>query len=183
MNNVANKSVLLLNASYEAIAFAPMRKAVKLIVKQRAKVEEHLDYEIYVGIPFPTVVRLLTYVHIPIQRPTLSRKSVLLRDRHRCQYCGKRFSPAVLTLDHIIPKCRGGRESFENLVACCGPCNRKKGNKLLEESGMTLLHKPRASNIHTPRFLLRSMATEEDKSWQKYLYFDNAGDTKYSTVG
>ena len=64
MNNVANKSVLLLNASYEAIAFAPMRKAVKLIVKQRAKVEEHLDYEIYVGIPFPTVVRLLTYVRL-----------------------------------------------------------------------------------------------------------------------
>lgn len=174
MNNVANKSVLLINASYEAVAFTPMRKAVKLIHKQRAKVEEDLGYEIYAGIPFPTVIRLLTYVRIPIQKPTLSRKNILLRDRHRCQYCGIKFSPSVLTLDHVFPKSRGGRETFENLVACCGPCNRKKGDKLLEECGMTLLHRPRASNIHTPRFMLRSLAVEE-KSWQKYLYYDNEG--------
>jgi len=182
MNNVANKSVLLINASYEAIAFAPMRKAVKLIVKQRAKVEEDLGYEIYAGIPFPTVVRLLTYVRIPVQKPTLSRKNILLRDRHRCQYCGQRFTPSALTLDHIFPKSRGGRETFENLVACCGPCNRKKGDKLLEESGMTLLHRPRASNIHTPRFMLRSMAVEE-KSWQKYLYYDSEGSKSHQHVG
>jgi 5-methylcytosine-specific restriction endonuclease McrA len=171
--NVANRAVLVINASYEAIAIAPMRKAVKLIVKGRADVTEHLDREIHAGIPFPTVVKLRTYVHIPIRKPTLSRKSILLRDRHRCQYCGQRFSPGVLTLDHILPRCRGGRETFENLVACCQPCNRKKGDKLLEESGMTLLHRPRASNIHTPRFMLRSLAAEE-KSWQKYLYFDSS---------
>jgi 5-methylcytosine-specific restriction endonuclease McrA len=171
--NVANKAVLIINASYEAISIAPMRKAVKLIVKGRADVTESLDYEIHAGIPFPTVVKLRTYVHIPIRKPTLSRKSILLRDRHRCQYCGQRFSPGVLTLDHILPRCRGGRDTFENLVACCTGCNRKKGDKLLEESGMTLLHKPKASNIHTPRFMLRSLAVEEI-SWQKYLYFDSS---------
>lgn len=172
--NVANKSVLVINASYEALAFAPMRKAVKMIVKGKADVTEYLEgREMHSGIPFPTVVKLRTYVHIPVRKPTLSRKAILLRDRHRCQYCGQRFSPGVLTLDHIHPKSKGGRETFENLVACCPPCNRKKGDKSLEECGMTLLHRPRASNIHTPRFLMRSMATEE-KSWQKYLYFDSS---------
>ena len=180
--NVANKSVLLLNASYEAIAFAPVRKAVKLVVKSRADVVEQLDREIHAGIPFPTVVKLRTYVHIPIRKPSLSRKAILLRDRHRCQYCGQKFSPGVLTLDHIVPVSKGGRNSFENLVCACGPCNKKKGDKMLEESGMTLLHKPRSMGIHTPRFMLRSLATEEP-SWQKYLYFDSAGDTKYATVG
>lgn len=181
MNNVANKTVLVINASYEAISFAPMRKALKLIVKQRAKVEEGLGYEIYAGIPFPTVIRLTTYVRIPVQKPTLSRKHILIRDRYRCQYCAKRFRPSELTLDHVIPKSRGGRETFENLVAACGFCNRKKADKSLEECGMTLLHKPRATNIHTPRFLLRNLAVEE-KSWQKYLYYDSSGDQRFSHV-
>lgn len=181
MTNVANKSVLLLNASYEALAFAPMRKAVKLVVKGRADVTDHLGYEIHSGIMFPTVVKLRSQVHVPFRKHTLSRKAILMRDRYRCQYCGVRFSPSVLTLDHIIPRSKGGRDSFENLVCACGPCNRKKSDKTLEESGMTLLHRPRASSVHTPRFMLRSLAAEE-KSWQKYLYYDNEGSKDHVTI-
>lgn len=173
MNNVANKSVLLINASYEAIAFTPMRKAVKLIHKGRADVTDDLGYEIYAGIPFPTVIKLRTQVQIPFRKMTFSRKGVLLRDRHKCQYCGQRFSPSALTLDHIIPRCRGGRETYENMVAACGPCNRKKGDKSLEDSGMTLLNRPKSSNIHTPRFMLRNLAVDEP-AWKKYLYYDSS---------
>jgi hypothetical protein len=105
---------------------------------------------------------------------TLTRRNVLLRDRYICQYCVRRFSPGELTLDHVVPRSKGGASSWSNLVACCSPCNRKKADKTLEESGLTLYRRPRPVTIHTARFLMRSLGVE-DPFWRRYLYTESDG--------
>jgi 5-methylcytosine-specific restriction endonuclease McrA len=151
-------------------------------VKDRAIIQEHAGHEVCRGIMLPSVIRLKEYRYIPVRVQILSRKNILLRDRHICQYCAKKFQAGELTLDHIVPKSKGGKDTWANLVACCGPCNKKKADKTLEECGMTLLHKPRPASIHTSRFVLKSMG-EEDPLWRPYLYFDSAGDKRYQHAG
>src|SRR5271170_7407830 len=166
------QAVLQINASFEPMAFCSARRALALVIKDKAIVIETMDKEVRPGMKYPSVIRLREYRHIPHKMQTLSRKNILLRDRNSCQYCGVKFHPSVLTLDHVIPKSKGGRASFENLVAACPSCNRKKADKTLEECGMTLLHKPRASNIHTARFILRCMGSDDPK-WRKFLYHES----------
>jgi 5-methylcytosine-specific restriction endonuclease McrA len=182
MRNAVNRAVLVLDYSMQPISIRSARRALTLIVKGRAIVQEDTGYEVCKGIMFPSVIRLKEYRYIPSRVQILSRKNILLRDRHICQYCGHRFHAGELTLDHIVPRSKGGKDSWQNLVACCSPCNRKKADKSLEESGMTLLHKPRPATIHTSRFVLKSMG-EEDPLWRPYLYFDSTGDQKYQHVG
>jgi hypothetical protein len=98
---------------------------------------------------------------------------------HNCMYCGERFKPQELTLDHVIPKSRGGSSGWDNLVACCKKDNHRKGDRLLEEAGMQLIHKPLPQSVHTPRFLLRSLGLEVS-SWSKYLWADSEGDKRYA---
>ena len=91
----------------------------------------------------PSVIRLTEYKHIPFERRSLSRKNILLRDHSTCQYCGRQYAPAELTLDHVMPRSRGGESAWDNLVACCKRCNHRKGSRTPEESGMHLLRRPR----------------------------------------
>lgn len=182
MQNAVNRPVLVLDFSLQPISIRSARRALTLVVKGRAIVQEDTGREVVPGIMFPSVIRLKEYRYIPVQIQILSRKNILLRDRNICQYCAKHFPTAELTLDHIIPKSKGGRDTWENLCACCGPCNKKKADKSLEECGMTLLHKPRKASIHTSRFVLKSMG-EEDPLWRRYLYFDSAGDQRYQHAG
>ena len=182
MKNAVNKAVLVLDYSMQPISIRSARRALTLVVKGRAIVQEDTGYEVAKGIMFPSVIRLKEYRYIPVQIQIVSRKNIFLRDRNICQYCAKHFPTAELTLDHIIPHSKGGRDTWQNLVACCKPCNRKKADKSLEESGMTLLHKPRPASIHTSRFILKSMG-EDLPAWRKYLYFDSAGDQRYSHIG
>src|SRR5215207_5274540 len=103
--------VLVLNASFEPINVCSMRRAIVLILKGAARVEEGSDRVLHspsTAVPAPSVIRLVEYVHIPFERKSLSRKNVLLRDHNTCQYCGRVFAPQDLTLDHIIPRSRGG---------------------------------------------------------------------------
>jgi 5-methylcytosine-specific restriction endonuclease McrA len=118
----------------------------------------------------PSVIRLLEYRRIPHQTRALSRKNILLRDRNTCQYCGTILASGELTLDHVIPRSRGGLSTWENLVACCHPCNRRKGNQSPTESGMKLMREPRAFNLHTSRHIMRLMGRSDDK-WRKYLFY------------
>jgi 5-methylcytosine-specific restriction endonuclease McrA len=169
--NLVNKAVLVINAAYEPVSIAPARDAVKKIVKRLAVIEEEADhYEIYPGIPMPSVIRLVRYRHVPLHMARLSKKNFLLRDHYRCQYCGERFEARDLTLDHVIPKSRGGPYSWENIVTCCKMCNRSKGDKTLAEADMVLLHKPKSLTVHTSKFLLRRLGLDEDARWGKYLY-------------
>jgi hypothetical protein len=94
----------------------------------------------------------------------------LLRDRNTCQYCGELLSSSELTLDHVVPRSRGGASTWENLVACCHPCNRRKGNQMPLEAGMKLMREPHAFNLHTSRHIMRLMGRSDDK-WRKYLFY------------
>ena len=97
-------------------------------------------------------------------------------------YCGQRFKTDQLTLDHVIPRSRGGRNSWDNLVACCKIDNHKKGDKLPEEAGMKLIHRPLPQTIHTPRFLLRTIGLETEE-WARFLFVDSEGDKRFTFVG
>src|SRR5947208_13577483 len=132
-----NARVLVLNASFEPINVCTERRAVVMIFKGVARMEEHNGHMLHsqlIEMHAPSVIRLTEYRHIPFERRSLSRKNILLRDHSCCQYCGKQFSPAELTLDHIVPRSRGGESTWDNLVACCKRCNHRKGNRTEEHT-------------------------------------------------
>ena len=178
--NLMRRPVLQLNASYEAVRIVPARRALTLITKGVALVEVPTDIQVHRGIYLPSVIRLRTYRHIPIRMQVVSRKNIFLRDGERCLYCGERFKTSELTLDHVLPKSRGGDGSWSNLVSCCQRDNHRKGDRTPEEAGMKLIHRPLPQNIHTPRFLLRSMGMDIDESWSKFLWVNSEGDKRYA---
>src|SRR5512140_4009320 len=131
--------VLVLNASYEPINVCAARRAIVLVLKGVAMTEEingHFMHSTRLAMRVPSVIRLLEYRRIPHQTRSLSRKNILLRDRNICQYCGAVLASGELTLDHVVPRSRGGLSTWENLVACCHECNRRKGNQLPLEAKM-----------------------------------------------
>jgi 5-methylcytosine-specific restriction endonuclease McrA len=168
-----HKPVLVLNASYEPINVCAVRRALVLVLKGVASAEEHAAHAVHSSkrsMRVPSVIRLLEYRRIPHQTRSLSRKNILMRDRYTCQYCLKVFPSAELTLDHVIPRSRHGETSWENLVACCHPCNNRKGNRTPEEAGLKLNRPPRPFSLHTNRHLMRLLA-HSDQQWQKYLFY------------
>lgn len=174
------QAVLQISQSFEPMAFCSARRALTLVMKDKAIVIETMDREVRPGMPYPSVIKLREYIHIPHKMQTLSRKNVLLRDRNVCQYCEVKFHPSELTLDHVIPKSLGGRDSWENLVACCSKCNRRKANKTCEECGMFPLHKPRPATIHTARYIMRCTGVDHPQ-WKRYLYTES--DDRHVTHG
>ena len=165
--------VLVLNASYEPINICAARRAIVLVLKGLAMPEEengHFLHAARLAMRVPSVIRLLEYRRIPHQTRALSRKNILLRDRNTCQYCGVLLVSGDLTLDHVIPRSRGGSSTWENLVACCHPCNRRKGNHLLGETDMKLTKEPRPFTLHTSRHIMR-MIGRSDTKWRKYLFY------------
>ncbi len=166
--------VLVLNASYEPINICGARRALVLVLKGVARTEEEQGAVLHaaqVRMPMPSVIRLLEYRRIPHQTRALSRKNILLRDRNTCQYCGIVLTSGELTLDHVLPRSRGGQSTWENLVACCHSCNRRKGNQLLHElKEMKLMREPHPFTLHTSRHIMR-MIGSADANWRKYLYY------------
>jgi 5-methylcytosine-specific restriction endonuclease McrA len=170
---VLHAPVLVLNASYEPINITPVRRAVVLVFKGVATTEEEDGSYLHssrVELRVPSVIRLREFRRIPHQSRALSRKNILLRDRYTCQFCGSTFPAGDLTLDHVIPRSRGGRTDWDNLVACCYPCNNLKGDRLPEEAELKLLRPPRPFTLHTSRQLMR-MAGSSDERWRKYLFY------------
>jgi len=165
--------VLVLNASYEPINICAARRALVLVLKGVASTEAHAPGQLHSQrqtVPVPSVIRLLEYRRIPHQTRALSRKNILMRDRYTCQYCQKVLNTSELTLDHVIPRSRGGETTWENLVACCHACNNKKGNRTPDEAGFKLLRQPRPFSVHTSRQLMRLLA-RSDEQWKKYLWY------------
>jgi 5-methylcytosine-specific restriction endonuclease McrA len=168
-----NGRVLVLNSTYEPINVCTTRRAIVLILKGIARAEERhetLFHSARSSLQAPSVIRLTQYVHIPFERKSLSRKNILLRDHNTCQYCGKVFNPSDLTLDHVIPKSRGGSSNWDNLVACCKRCNNRKGSALPEEAGMKLIKRPQSFSLHVNRQIMRYLG-RTDATWRKYLYY------------
>src|SRR5215217_3550532 len=138
--------VLVLNASFEPLNVCTVRRAHVLVFKGKAEVIEQLEQPLRAAaasFPWPHVIRLLNYVRVPraIQRK-ISRRALFARDGWRCVYCGT--SGGRLTLDHVVPRSRGGESVWENVVTACAPCNLRKGDRSLEESGFTLTRLPKA---------------------------------------
>jgi 5-methylcytosine-specific restriction endonuclease McrA len=160
--------VLVLNATYEPINVCSIRRAVVLLLKEKAEMLERNARELHserYTVARPVVIRLVSYVRVPRQahRRKITRRAVFARDGWACQYCGSRSN---LTVDHVIPRSKGGQSSWENIVASCGPCNRRKGDSLLAQAGMELRRKPR-----TPRaeIFIHVSAPTIPTAWQPYL--------------
>ena len=163
--------VLVLNASYEPINVCTVRRAAVLLLKRRAELLERSDeclHSEHFEIERPVVIRLVTYVRIPrdIHRRKITRKAVLARDSWTCQYCGSTRSG--LTVDHVIPRSRGGLSVWDNIVAACAPCNRRKGNRLPAEIEMHPASAPKAPG---PTVFIRIAAPRVPPSWEPYLSF------------
>lgn len=138
-------AVLLLNASYEPLRVISWQRAVTLFFSEKVEIVEEYEHEIRsvsVAIKAPAVVRLLRYVKIGRRTPPFSRFNILARDSFECQYCRESLTSKSATLDHILPRSRGGKTSWENVVCCCKSCNVTKGSRTLKEAGMKLLKKP-----------------------------------------
>jgi 5-methylcytosine-specific restriction endonuclease McrA len=165
--------VLVLNATFEPINVTAVRRALVLMIKGVAQAEESQPATVHSttqALRVPSVIRLLSYRHIPQQGRALSRKNILLRDRNTCQFCSRVFPAGELTLDHVVPRSRGGRSSWENLVASCYTCNNNKGDRTPEEAGLKLVRRPRPFTLHTSRQLMRLIGHKDDK-WRKYLFY------------
>lgn len=158
--------VLVLNASYEPLNITTWRRAIVLLLKGKAEEIEHNGKLLREDLSLPTVIRLRSYVKMPYKEISLSRRNVLHRDNYTCQYCGiKRHD---LTIDHIVPRSRGGGDQWDNVVAACLKCNVKKGGHTPREAGMPLLTIPRRPFSHVT-FEISKHANGNLSCWTKYL--------------
>jgi 5-methylcytosine-specific restriction endonuclease McrA len=161
--------VLVLNATYEPINVCTVRRATVLVLKSKAEVLERgkgvLRSE-RLALERPVVIRLITYVKVPrdAHRRKITRKAVLARDSWTCQYCGQ-HKPG-LTVDHVIPRSRGGESVWENIVAACASCNRRKGNRLPREASM---HPKRRPKPPGPLVFIRISSPRIPNTWERYL--------------
>ena len=162
------QQVLVLNASYEPLNVTTVRRAHVLVFKGKAELVEELDQPLRsatTSFAWPHVIRLVSYVRVPraVQRK-ISRRALFARDNWRCVYCGT--TTGRLTLDHVIPRSRGGESVWENVVTSCAPCNLRKGNRLPEEIEMQLAHPPQPP---TPALFITLAAPKIPDGWQPYL--------------
>lgn len=174
---VQSRRVLLLNASYEPLSVVGPPKALTLVWRRVAEVIEkdpgHILRSPRFVFEVPSVIRLTTYVNVRTrQNRATQRHRILARDRNRCQYCGKKGTPFDLTLDHIMPRSRGGKMVAENLVTACQICNNRKGDRTPEEARMPLLMNPAALFYGLERVALQQ-AAERRPEWRKYLFLDD----------
>ncbi len=165
-----DKSVLVLNQNFEPISITSARKAIVLLFMEKAEMVERYDADVHavsISIPYPSVIRLSRYVRKPYKRVALSRKNIIKRDNHTCQYCGKNHQP--MTIDHIVPRSLGGKDTWENLVTACFRCNGKKGDRTPDQAGMRLVRKP-ARPTHL--FYLQYIAGKPHSTWANYLFMN-----------
>ena len=163
--------VLVLNATYEPLSVVSVKRAVVLLLKEKAELieaaEAKLRSENY-SLPRPLVIRLVYFVKIPhrIILP-VTRRGVLARDHYTCQYCSLMPPRQQLTLDHVLPRSRGGKTIWENVVTACDKCNGRKGNRTPDEANMALMTEPKR-----PRYLaIAALASVEVKqAWNKYMW-------------
>ncbi len=195
-HSALNSNVLVLNKHYAAVRVISARRAFSMLFKSiaeivslensqymsydfeswreisefRAKYErEHHDWVrcVRFELAVPRIVRLLFYDRLPWMPVNLTRRNIYARDRNRCQYCGRKFPTTELSLDHVVPRSRGGRMTWTNIVCCCVDCNVHKGGRLPREAGMKLIVeavKPKRSPVVTLR-----LNSEKYASWRQFL--------------
>ena len=187
MSRLLSRNVLVLNKHWTAIHVCSVRRAFALLYQDLARVvtEEYCVHDFsswrdlseyaktnIIHTPnfqlmVPEVILLRRYGHFPKYYVKFNRRNIYQRDNFTCQYCGKNFSREDLTIDHVIPKSRGGKSNWTNVVLACGPCNAKKGSRLLRECRMKLLRNP--YEPHWSVIMRRSMINEEHAIWRKFI--------------
>lgn len=202
-HSALDSNVLVLNKHYAAVRVVSARRALTLLFKEIAEIvsvenSEYTSYDfqswrvlselrsryqrdhhewvrcVKFELAVPRIIRLLFYDRLPKQPVKFNRRNIFARDRNRCQYCGKKFPTTELSLDHIVPRSRGGEANWTNIVCCCVKCNVRKGGRLPEEAGVKLIVepvKPKRSPIVTLR-----LSSEKYASWKQFL------DTAYWNV-
>jgi 5-methylcytosine-specific restriction endonuclease McrA len=161
-------AVLVLNANYEPIHVCDMKRAVGLMVTEKADLVmdgRGILHTASATYPIPSVIRLQKMVHAPHPQVPLTRREVFRRDNFTCQYCGK-VAP-VLTIDHVIPRHLGGTHVWGNVVAACPLCNHRKGGRTLEESGMHLLHQPKVPPQTASYVFAKQLVNNSE--WNEFL--------------
>ncbi len=191
-----DSKVLVLNRLYMAVRVIPARRAFCLLVKDLAEVisvEEgrYLNYDfqswseiaslqrqfepekhdwvrtVHFEIAVPKIIRLLGYDRLPRQSVKLNRRNIFARDHNQCQYCGRSFPTSELSLDHVLPRSRGGEDSWTNLVCACTRCNAKKGGRTPEEANLHLVRKPTQPK-RNPLITVR-LGQDRYACWQAFL--------------
>ncbi len=176
---------LVLNADFRPLSYFPLslwpwQDAIKAVFPSRVNVVSEYDRVVHspsLEMGLPSVISLKEYVPVS-RRPAFTRFNVFLRDRFSCQYCGGAYSAENLTFDHIVPRSRGGRTHWGNVVAACAPCNLRKGHRLPQESGIFPRRQPRRPSnwdlqengrAFPPNYL--------HESWRDFLYWDTELDS------
>jgi len=161
-------SVLVLNKDYQPLSVCSVHRSVKLLFLDKAEMlHDYPDKKIRTiteEYSYPSVIRLRRYINIPFNKIVLTRRNIMKRDGNNCQYCG---ASKNLTIDHVLPRSRGGEDTWENLVTACDTCNVRKGNQTPEEAGMPLDHKPYRP-VHITFF--QSLLGGVEDEWKPYLY-------------
>ena len=163
-----NVSVLVLNQDYQPLSICSVQRSMKLLFLDKAELL-HDDPKkelrtIRKAYQFPSVIRLRSYIRVPYNKVVLSRRNIMRRDNFTCMYCGKKND---LTIDHVLPKSRGGKDVWENLTTACEKCNVKKGNKTPEEAKMSLSKQPYRP---IPITFFRDYNGNVQEYWKPYLY-------------
>lgn len=187
-----NSDVLVLNRSFYAVAITDFQRAFKLVYSDRAYVidEDYRTYNFqdwremseyvkehpsgYVHTPsfkiaIPEVISLRYYDRLPVNEIKFTRRNIYDHYGYRCCYCGKNFPPSELNLDHVIPRSRGGKTDWNNIVTACIACNLRKGNKLPNEANMDLLIQPTKPKWRGGLSLLLRPSIKIKASWQKFV--------------
>jgi 5-methylcytosine-specific restriction endonuclease McrA len=194
--SVLDSHVLVLNKHYAAVRVVSARRAFVMLFKQVAEIisveddtyvsydfdswrelseiraryeREHHDWVrcVRFELAVPRIVRLLVYDRLPRQPVKFNRRNIFARDRNRCQYCGKRFPLTELSLDHVMPRSRGGQANWENIVCCCVTCNVRKGGRAPHEAGMKLIAEP-IKPKRSPVLAMR-LSSAKYASWKQFL--------------
>lgn len=165
-------SALVLNVTFEPLSVVSARRAVVLVLRGRAVAVESRP-EVWraetTAVVVPSVVKLTSYVRIPYQRSVpVTRRAVFGRDQNRCQYCA---APAE-SIDHVVPRSKGGMHTWDNVVACCRRCNLRKGNRLPSEAGLALIRRPQAPVHHG--WIYATAGFTVDPTWHPYLFAQSA---------
>ena len=169
--SVLNRSVLVLNTNYAPLDICTARRAICLFFNEKVEILESYKESVHspsTALSLPSIVKLRNFVKYHKLDVILTRRNILVRDNHQCQYCSLKKGP--LTIDHVIPKNRGGEDSLENLVVACQKCNRKKGNQTPDEAKMPLNRKPLKPNkIHYFQKFIRA----QQVTWKPYLFMES----------
>lgn len=171
-------STLLLNAGFEPLRIVPWQRAFTLVFQDKVEILEEYSAQVRsVTREFrvPAVIKLRRWIRVRRQLPIVrfSRANVYARDDYRCQYCHLRFSERELTLDHVFPVVRGGKKTWENIVAACMRCNQRKSDRTPEEAGLKLLKRPRVPHW-LPGLLFSVRVKTTPELWARYLHHSDS---------